>query len=243
MRTIVGLATFLLLVAAASNSIAQGLVSLNWNTCEGPVERIIAPGNIAAFYVSVLGQTQLHKAYDVRVLLTQVGDLKDAWRFDAPGCQGVGLLAIDFYNPLPIGKTCPAVAFMQTSAPSLQIKDYSYDSLSGKARGLLANSYPNGVTAVNPAIRYLLARFNFDHSFSANGPSDPGNTCGGLDAPLCAHLSNASWLNLDGQQIPWAISQEFVLANDPFNFIGCPFVGGDPVRTTSWGSIKSQYRN
>lgn len=235
MRTIRLAIAFLLLATTASLSFAAGAVSMNWDTCTGPIVKSVPPGSVAALYVSVLGQEQLHKAYDVRVMVLQAGGLRDAWRFDAPGCQGSSLIAIDSQPVVP-SKTCPI--FMQTSAPSLQIKDYSYDALTGRARGVLANSYPIGVTAVNPATRYFLARFNFDHTFSTLGASDPGNTCGGLEIPMCAFFGQASWLTLDGIEIQWAMSQEFVLANDP-NSLGC----FTPAKSTTWGSIKSQYRN
>lgn len=235
MRTLRLASAFLLLAATASLSFAAGAVSMNWDSCTGPIVKSIPPGSVAGLYVSVFGQAQSHKAYDVRVMVSQSGGLRDAWRFDAPGCQGSSRISIDQQSLVP-SKTCPI--FMQTSAPSLQIKDYSYDALTGRARGVLANSYPNGVATVNPATRFFLARFNFDHTFSIQGASEPGITCGGLELPMCAFFAQASWLTLDGIEIQWAISQEFVFANDP-NSLGC----FTPARSTTWGSIKSQYRN
>ncbi len=243
------LASIVLLAATASVSFAQGAVSINWDTCVGPTgaaSKAVAPLSIVGQYISVLGQSQAHKAYDVRILLGQPGGLKDAWRFDAVGCQGSAFLSIDHLPPAAVAKACPA--FMQTSAPALQIKDFSYDALTGKARGVLANSYPNGVGpgtstggTVNPLTRYFLARFNYDQTYGVNGPTTPGVDCGGLEAPLCSHIIQATWLTLDGQELRWNIASEFVLANDPTNSSGCP--GATPAQPKTWGSLKNQYRN
>ena len=232
------LAAMLFLCAAASTSHAQS-VSLTWDTCVGPIQKAVAPGTIAQANISVLGQTSTHKAYDVRILMGSPGGLRDAWRFDAPGCQGSGFIELQHLPPAAISKVCPA--FMQTSAPSLQIKDFSFDALSGKARGVIANSYPNGVVSVSAATRYFLGGFKFDETFGVNGPSDPGLTCGGLEVPVCAHLINGAWLDLDGIEYQWTVASEYILSNDPNNASNCP--AATPAQPKTWGSLKSQYRN
>jgi len=132
-------------------------------------------------------------------------------------------------------KTCPS---FQGTLASIQIKDYSYDPATGRARAVLANPYPAGnQTQINPAQRYFLAGFLFDHLFSVNGPTTPGADCGGLEVPVCAHLTRYSWLTLDGQEIPWVAGQEYVTSNDP-NTISC---FGTPAVRTTWGLIKHQY--
>ena len=250
------LAAIMLLGATASVSFAQGVVNFAWDGCTGPIDKTIGAGlqsgpEFKGIWISVINQVDSHKAYDVRFFMGQPGGIKDAWRFDASGCQGSGGLVIDHLSP---AKTCPS--FMQTSNPSLQIKDYSYDSGTGKTRGVLANSYPNGVgagatvtptspaTTVNPATRYFLARFNFDQEYASVGPSQPGLTCGGIESPACAHIVvgvGATWLDLNGVEHAWGAAQEYVTANDPTNSFHCP--GATPTTPKTWGSLKSQYRN
>jgi hypothetical protein len=211
-------------------------VSLNWDNCTGPINKQIAPGQTNnGLFASVLGHNQPHQAYQVFVLLGSgnAGAIRDAWRFDAPGCQGSTAIAINH-----LGKACPS---FQGALASIQIKDYSFDALTGKARAVLANTYPAGNnTQIDPAVRYFLASFVFDHSFSVVGPSDPGQTCGGLEVAVCAHLTRTSWLSPSGVETPWAYGQEYVTANDPNNSSGCP--GATPAVSKTWGEVKAQYK-
>ena len=225
------LLSVLLLGVTASLSHAQGAVSIDWQTCASATDRavIAAPGQ--KVNVSVIGQSALHKAYDVRVTFGSPGGLRDAWRFDADGCQ-FGYLQMNEVD----AKAC--VAFQ--NAGGLTIEKFTYDPLTGKALGLMANSYPQ-VATVNPATRYLLVSFNFDMTYATPGPTDPGVTCGGLETPMCAHITYATWLDLQGNEIPWTVADEYVTANDPLNSSGCP--GATPATSKTWGSLKSQYRN
>src|SRR6185436_14573274 len=119
-----------------------------WQICvTPPINRAVAEGSSGnKVNASVLGQSLIHKAYDVRVTFGSQGGLRDAWRFDSGGCND-GALAINHVAAL----TCPA--FQQSEG--LQIKKWTYDALTGRTVGLLANSYPQ-VASVNPATRYLL---------------------------------------------------------------------------------------
>src|SRR5262245_61596774 len=188
----------LFLGAMATSAFAQGAASLNWDTCIGPINKAIPGGGVADLNASVLGHNQPHKAYQVFVGLGSgnAGAIRDAWRFDAAGCQGASLITINHLSPGTLSKACPS---FQGALTSIQIKDYSFDALTGKARAVCANTYPDGnTTQVNPAIRYFLAQFHFDHTFSVAGPTDPGNTCGGVEVGVCAHLTSATWLTLAG---------------------------------------------
>ena len=232
------LLSVLLLAALPAPASAQGAVSLNWDTCTGPVQKGTTPGTLAGLVASVLGHGQPHQAYQVFVNIgsSTAGPVRDAWRFDAAGCQGSSLITIDHLNNSAVAKTCPS---FQGPLASIQIKEYSYDPATGRARAVLANTYPAGnTTQVNPAQRYFLARFLFDHTFSANGEGDPGNTCGGLEAPLCFHLTNASWLTPGGVEVPWALAGEFVTSNDPTGN-SCFTVA---AAATTWGAVKAQYK-
>lgn len=226
------LLSVLLLGVTASVSSAQGVVSASWQLCTSAVDRTptAAPGN--KINISVIGQSELHKAYDVRMMFGSPGGLRDAWRFDGDGCN-FGQLVMNEVD----AKTCPAFQ----GPGSLQIKKWEYNSVTGQTRGLLANAYP-AVLSVNPATRYLLASFNFDFTYAVAGAGDPPNTCGGFEVPVCAAISYATWLDLAGNEIAWTVgAQGYVTANDPTNLSHCP--GAVPTQPKTWGSLKSQYRN
>jgi len=134
--------------------------------------------------------------------------------------------------------TCPA--FMQ-SATGLQIRKYTYDSVTQTAMGLFANAYTD-VISPDPATRYLLASFEFDLSFAAPGAGDPPSSCGGLDDFLCVRMTNTSWLSLQGEEIQWSKSdRSFVTGNDDPHRLLCVFAV--PAQPKTWGSLKVQYRN
>ncbi len=226
--------------AFASSASAQGVASLNWDTCIGPLDKAIVPGSAYGLVASVIGHSAPHKAYQVFVALGSgsAGSMRDAWRFDAPGCQGSAFITIDNLSPPLLSKACPS---FQPAVQNLPVKDYSYDPVSGKTRAVCANSYPAGdLDGNNPAQRYFLARFLFDHTFSAVGPTTPGETCGGVEQPVCAHFTSSSWLTLDNTEFEWAKNSEFVTASDPNNNTRCP--GATPAQSASWGSIKAQYK-
>lgn len=227
------LLSVLFLGATATMSHAQGAVSIDWQTCASAVDRAVVAAPNQKINVSVINQSELHKAYDVRVTFGSPGGLRDAWRFDTDGCQ-TGLLVMNVVD----AKTCPT--FMQGGAGNLQIKKFTYDPVTGKIVGLLANAY-QAVTTVSPATRYLLCSYNFDMTYAVAGPTTPGVDCGGVEVPMCAHITYATWLDLAGNEIPWTVAKEFVTANDPLNSSGCP--GATPATSKTWGSLKSQYRN
>jgi hypothetical protein len=228
--------------AFATSASAQGVASLNWDTCAGPIAKAIAPGTVASLYASVTNHSAPHNAYQVFVALGSgsAGPIADAWRFDAAGCQGSSFITIDHIAPAAVIKVCPS---FQPPVQSLPVKDYSFDPISGKARAVCSNAYPAGdLDGTNPATRYFLARFLFDHTFSVVGPTTPGADCGGLEKPVCAHFTSASWLNIGGSvETEWAKNSEFVTANDPNNDTRCP--GATPAQPTTWGSIKAQYKH
>jgi hypothetical protein len=232
----------LFLGAMATTASAQPSAGMNWDTCTGPISKSILPGTQARLVVSATGMSVQHNAYQTFVILGSgnAGDLRDAWRFDAAGCQGSSFITIEHLAPAALAKTCPSA---QGNTASIQIKDYSYDALTGKARAVLANTYPAGMIPV-PTTRYFLAGFLFDHLFSVNGPTTPGADCGGLEVAVCAHFDQTrrtSWLEMsNGVEHPFAISSEYVTSNDPNNAIGCP--GATPAESKTWGQVKAQYK-
>jgi hypothetical protein len=229
----------LFLGAMANSAFAAGAVSINWDSCVGPLNKSIVPG-VNNLYASVLGHDQPHQAYQVWLSLGSgnAGAIRDAWRFDADGCQGSSFLTINHLAPAAVVKACPT---FQGANTSYQLKDYSFDALTGKARTYLANTYPaSNFTNVNPAVRYFLANWAFDHTYSVNGATTPGVDCGGLEVGVCIHITKTSWLTPGGVEFPWAIAGEYVTANDAANATGCP--GATPADNRTWGSVKAQYK-
>jgi len=232
----------LFVAATASSAFAQGAASISWNGCTGPIDLAVPGGAAVNAYASVLGQSQTASAYQVIVIAgPSSGVTRDAWRFDPAGCD-VGFFTLNSSAPAAVSNVCPSFA---GNVQSLQIKDYSYDATTGKVKITLANAYPNGGAgnpgAVNPSQRYFLANYNFDLSFAVAGPGDPPNTCGGVEVPMCFALSSATWLDLNGAEIPWSIAQGYITSNDPNNTSHCP--GAVPTAPRTWGSVKSQYRD
>jgi len=240
------LVTLLFLGAASTSAFAQGAVSLNWDTCTGPINKSVTAAMVPSpvIDISVLGQSLVHQAYQVQISVGGNGPLRDAWRFDPAGCQSTPYYTIDH---LSLAKACPS---FQGTLASVQVKDFSYDALSGKARISLYNAYPNnnpatGAPQGNPAAitstqRYFLGSVTFNMLYGVAGPTDPGLTCGGLEVGTCFHLTNQVWLDLAGNEVPWAVASEFVTSNDPNNLSHCP--GATPTQSTTWGSLKNQYR-
>ncbi len=238
------LASLMFLGAVSTSAFAVPAVSLNWDTCVGPIDKSILPATTGnTIWISVLGQNVTAQAYQVQITIGGNGPLRDAWRFDPAGCQGSSLLVI---NHITSSKTCPS---FQGALASVQVKDYSYDALSGKAKATLYNAYPNNApsgapqgnpAATNPAQRYFLGNLVFDQTYGVNGPSDPGLTCGGLEVGTCFALSSATWLDTTGAEIPWAVAGDHVTSNDPNNLSRCP--ASVPTKATTWGNLKGQYR-
>ena len=257
-RLLLALALLLFVPSAAG---AQGVVSLSWDACTGPVNKTGLAGTQVALFASLLGQSQTAQAYQVQISIgsSSYYGFPDAWRFDPAGCQGSGLIVINHTAPAAVVKACPS---FQGALQSVQVKDFSFDALTGRARAVLYNSYPNyapnsgaaqgNPVATNPAQRYFLGRFLFDEAFGATGPTDPGNTCGGLEKGLCFHLDSQTWLDLAGAEQPWSrdAGQAYVTVNGPVVFVGTDWRGYTvwtcdppvPARPVTWGAIKNQYR-
>jgi len=225
-----------LLVLAAGAARADGVISVSWNGCTGPINLNTTGGTVLNAYVSVLGQSVASQSYQVWADGSQPSPgIRDAWRFDAAGCQGPSFFTLNHLAPPAVAKTCPSI---QGALPSLQIKDYSYNTVTGKTRIVLANAYPNGgqgnTAATDPTQRYFLANWVFDMTYGVVGPSDPSaGTCGGIEAPMMWTLSTTSWLDQNGNEIPWVQGQNYITVNQPV-------VTAAPAPT--WGQIKSQYR-
>jgi hypothetical protein len=246
-------ASMLILAATATSSFAAGAVSLNWNTCVGPIDIAVAGGGPIDGYASVFGQSQTSQAYQIRVFAgSSGGGLADAWRFDPSGCEGTTLYSLNSFPQSAISKACPS---FQGAVAAVHIPDFSYDITTGKALITFANAYPNadanGINqgnpgAVTPTVHYCLVDYHFDLTFATVAPTDPGNTCGGVGKPVCLAIAplgataGPSWVDLAGNEVPWAVAGGFLTTNDPTDAQHCP--GIVPTQSKTWGQVKDQYR-
>jgi len=234
-KLLMGLAILSTLAVPRVSQAAVGTVDVFWDGCTGPIDKTTTTPGLYAIFISVLGHDQPQKAYDVRIIYGDANQqVPDAWRFDNDGCQTSSGITQDVTS-----KVCPP--FSQNAAGALQIKKVIFSPPQDPyaqtlMQVLLANSYQD-VPVVNPATRYFLERIQFDHNASVVGAGTPGLTCGGMEVPMCFKLSYATWLDLAGNEIP------FARGNTQVSWQGPSACSGVPVQAKTWGSIKSQYRN
>ena len=237
------LSLFALLLCAASPAGAAGVVTLSWDGCTGPVTKTVLPGSQATLFASVIGHSEAHQGYHVRLVVGTscaapgAASFPDAWRFEDGGCQPAGAFRIDDLAPAEVAATCPS--FRPSSLPALIVKRYSFDAATGRATIDLASVYQDGVAVVNPGQRYFLGRFVFDQGHGIVGPSSAG-FCGGLETPLCIQPTDLLWLNASGDAISWLTDTACLTVNDPGHTVGCN--NPTPARATTWGAIRGQYR-
>jgi hypothetical protein len=226
--------------------VGTGTVDLSWNGCTPVVADrdttgLAAANNTVTIFASVLGANTPTSGYEVDFIYGDAtANTPDAWDFSPAGCQGSGAVAMLPTPPAALSKSCPA---FQQIAASLQIKDVNKVSASADPyapnliRVVFANAFPAGVTPI-VTTRYFLASVTFDHTFSVVGPSSPGLTCGNFETAVCFKMSKAIYIeNVTGNEF------SFLRGNSVLTFGGLTACGGVPVKPTTWGKIKGQYRN
>ena len=229
---------------------AHGTVSLSWDSCAPIVTNIEspAPGPVNLF-VSVTGNDQTHKAYEVHLLIHGTDDqVPDAWRFDAAGCQRMARIAMYGLPPTFVAKSCPAFS---GAAPSvLQIREYkfvpqeSYPYYHFPSTWMVctfASAYPAGNTTI-ASQRYHLVNIVFDHTSSIAGPDSPLLSCGGFERPLILTLG---WYRSMFENGLLALYQRSDGPEFRFDRGGNETVvvnGSLPAVGTTWGQVKSAYR-
>ena len=254
-----------LLLAVAGNAHAQldragGTVSISWDACDPVVvnKNMLSGANHA--YASVVGHGVGHQAYQVWLLLGNSSlALPDAWRFDAAGCNaGFSASETAPYNsqpPTALSKACPpfapasgigAVVISRIQAYQFAPAPLGFATTLGNA--LAAFAYPNnglGSPNFNPATRYHLVDFTFDHTFSLAGPQDPAAACGGFEDGMCIYVidGKTSWLDLTSAEHLFNDGQtnRYLTYNGGTPSGPCP--GSIPAKPATWGSIKAQYKN
>ena len=232
--------------------VAGGTVRLSWDSCSPLVmDRATNPGPIQ-IVASVLGQATAHKAYQVWIAghSSSFAALPDAWRFDGDGCQA-GRASVSSASPPPLAASCPSfvpAGVEKVEFNLVQLAPPGLNLFGEWINGLLLVAYPNsGGVVPDPNVRYHLATFTFDHTFSVPGSASEAGTCGGLEARMCftAIPGRTSWLDLQDQE--WifnGVGQSgvgevpFISVNDPHG--ACNSV--IPAQATTWGSIKAQYK-
>ena len=157
------------------------------------------------------------------------------------GCQAQldpESVSLEFVPPAADAPTCPA--FMAASSQSAQ---FTRIQLSGptdfyapsQILCVVSNTYHPGVTTMNPQTRYFLARFRFDHTRSVEGSGTAESTCGGAEIPVCFRLGNASYLTMDGTEIPFGRNYD-----DQVILMGSGYDCSSevPARPTTWANSR-----
>ena len=251
-RNLLVAACMALLVGSAS---AAPTIDLSWSGCS-PVlhDRVLPPGATASdLYVIASGLPEPTKAYTFKLYMgSEVGAcspnvVPDAWRYDNAGCEGLALMTTSLDS-----KSCPTLVGSSTPvlANSLQ-----YDALVQQLVLTFSASYPT--QPANPGTTYSLLHIRFDHTYAVQGAGNPPSTCGGFEKPMCFTL----WGGFDGHGNcygPGQVEYGAYLAEDGTTH---PFSAGavdansfridssiqacnlaTPVKPTTWGAIRGQYR-
>lgn len=228
------------LVLILSGPTSASTIDLSWDACSPILAEKDASSSMTV-YVSVIGQSVPHKAYQFWLTMKASGDgeLPDAWRFDVDGCQGNSRITIEHAAAANCANCCPSFE----SLPSLQIQASYLTSILSEAEGGgpnvphmgLANAYPSGNTvATNPTVRYQLGSIVFDHSASLVGPG----SCGGFERAVTLSLipRKCEWIPAawDGTETRFEIGQGWLTVR--------PNAQSVPASEATWGQIKSHYR-
>jgi hypothetical protein len=193
-------------VAQAPSASADGTISISWDRPAGPGQPPITwrtfdgPGPIDV-YVTLNGMSSSIQAQEVSLVMStnpfcvfNRDTIPDAWRFDEGGCQagrscftGKGLRELLGGQPLEPGY--------------LSISDVAGSPDLQTIRFVLAELYP-AVMHPDPTKSYTLFHLRLDHGLSVAGPST-GSGCGHADDEVYLALSRASYLDSEGNEIPW----------------------------------------
>jgi hypothetical protein len=218
---------------------AAPTVTLTWDGCTGPVNKVSSGPGSYSLYASVIGMDEGHKAYEVWTKFGDASDtVPDAWRFDPAGCQGSAQAAVDYLPSAAIAASCPALHENLQSLQIITVDQWpeTFDVPTTLMRALVAVAYPAGVANPDPAQRYFMARFAFDHANSVNGPGTPGTTCGGLETPIYFGIFRSKYVTLDG------LENSFTYGENPVATFNAQTGAPVAAHPSTWGAIKNQYR-
>lgn len=246
-------------LAGACPAAAAPTLDLSWDNCAPLLAtKVQPPGQtIAALYCSATGMDRAHRSYDVSLWFASSAScaaaaaMPDAWRFDAPGCQG-GFAQVVVTNPQ---QACPPLSG-PTRVPVFTLEYSPPDGLTppGAMRLRVSVSYADSPQAADPASRRHVFAIRFDHEFSVPGQGEPGATCGGYEHAMCFALwpggeaeacgpagAVSTFVDTDGVEHPFAIGQGAVsFGHDAAAALGC--LGAVPAKSATWGALKGSYR-
>jgi len=221
---------------------AAPTVTLTWDGCTGPVNKVSSGPGSYSLYASVLGMDVGHKAYEVWIKFGDASDtVPDAWGFYPAGCQGSARAAVDYLPSAAIAASCPALHENLQSLQIIAVDQWpaTFDVPTTLMRALVAVAYPAGVASPDPGQHYFMARFAFDHTSSVNGSGSPGTTCGGFETPVDFGIYRSNYVTLDG------LEHSFTYGENPVATFNAQAGSGAPVAAhpSTWGAIKNQYRH
>jgi len=204
-------------------------------SCASTVTEVeIAPGDSRRLTFSHTNADSLARRIRIVLELAPLdgGAVPDAWRFDAAGCQGDYGLLWDTYIAAAV-KTCPL------NLPPNQQSVWHATSLAqeGDRLRLEFERVFGGPPDVATGDRLVLS-LRFDHLWSVAGPATDAEHCGGFERGVCVRLIEATHESFAGLVRPYVRTNSVYSANAG-GLGSCEVV---PVRATTWGAIKGQYR-
>jgi hypothetical protein len=205
----------LLLLAASAPAWSAPVISLNWGSCTGPAHQPNTGARTYSLYVSVTGIDRPHKAYEVWLGFATAGDTTpDAWVFDPTGCQPEALVDVAFEPERALRTACPALSDGKSKVKYSKVR-LRPAAPYGTMQLLVADAYPAGVTTYDPKRRYLLARIDFDHAASVEGPGVADSSCGGFEQEILfrAQPDRCNYQAMDGAIVPLECGKGAVLAS------------------------------
>jgi len=216
-----------LMILAPQSSFGAASIRLSWDQCDPIVVNRAwnGPGSYA-IQVSGTGFSGKYTLLGFRSAFSH--RVVDAWDFSSPGCQGFTRASV-----VNAGGGCPV--FPGTP--------FSFEMTAG---AMNVGFYFDQAFVADPAQRYGILRFEFDHANSVVGVAGPGE-CGSVEQPMCVQLFLTSLYAFDevSHTFPERIllhEQSFLSWQDPTNVLGCPVPMSTPVLAKTWGAIKATYR-
>jgi len=217
-------------------------ISMNWGSCEGPVNQANTGSHVYSLYVSVVGIDRPHQAFEVfGAYGTAENTTPDAWTYDIEDYGELAVPPAVSVDPeASLRQVCPALngGLRGLFLSGVRVRTPTDTAFPlGTMLFYVANAYDKNET-FDPNQRYFVARIDFDHSTSVEGEGVPGTSRGGFEQSIWfkAQADRCNILGLDGLEYRMESGNGEVLAT---------FGAGSsltPVAAKTWGQIKGQYR-
>jgi len=216
----------LLLLAACARA-APPSIRYSWDDC-APIalDRDFVGATHYAQTLSVVGLTQPLTSFRIDIAIG--ASQPSAWQFYDFGCQGASRLTAS-----SAAAGCEAIL---GNAVTLSMDPGLTDfRLHVRVLGFA----PAGANP-DPALRYLLARLDFDHTHTTGGFIDPPGQCAAGDALQCFAIEYVELNGAAVRGVDYGIENGGLTWNLPASPGQCPFAV--PTRPSTWGSLKALYR-